>query len=110
MPNIIGTVYKNDSKTEYTTNTYLHFNGAVLLIYHWGGETKDGYMDEWSISHTLLSGEHDLVIRWYIYKSGHVDVTNCKYPKGFDIQALKEIIKEEINTIMPTNMGIHSLS
>lgn len=35
MSNIIGTVYKNDSKTEYTTNTYLHFNGVVLLIYHW---------------------------------------------------------------------------
>nr|DAD62433.1 MAG TPA: hypothetical protein [Caudoviricetes sp.] len=110
MSNIIGTVYKSDSKTEYTTDTYLHLNGAVLLVRHWLGETKDGYLDEWSVSHTLLSGEHDLVIRWYIYQSGHVDVTNCKYPKGFNIQALKEIIKEEINTIMPTNMGIHSLS
>ena len=47
MSNIIGTVYKNDSKTEYTTDTYLHFNGAVLLVRHWLGETKDGYMDEW---------------------------------------------------------------
>ena len=73
MSNIIGTVYKNDSKTEYTTNTYL-------------------------------------AIKWSIYKSGHVDVTNCKYPKGFDIHKLKEIIKEEINITIPTNMGIHSLS
>lgn len=106
MESIIGTTYKKDSETA----TYIHLNDVLLLVHHWCGETDDGYMDEWSISHTLLSGEHDLAIKWYIYKNGHVDVTNCKYPKGFDIQALKEIIKEEINTIMPTNMGIHSLS
>lgn len=110
MTKIIGTVYASDSKTEYTTDTYLHHNDAVLLVHHWVGETTNGYLDEWSVYHTLLSGEKDLEITWYIYQSGHVDVTACKYPKGFDIQELKEVIKEEINTIMPTNRGIHSLS
>lgn len=62
MSNIIGTVYKSDSKTEYTTDTYLHLNDVVLLVHHWVGETDDGYMDEWSISHGMLSGEKDLSI------------------------------------------------
>ena len=92
MSNIIGTVYKSDSKTEYTTDTYLHLNGAVLLVHHWVGETDDGYMDEWSISHGLLSGEKDLSIIWYAYQSGCVDVALYKYPEGFDIQKLREII------------------
>jgi hypothetical protein len=86
MSNIIGTVYKSDSKTEYTTDTYLHLNGAVLLVHHWIGETDDGYMDEWSISHGLLSGETDLSIIWYDYQHGYVDVASYKYPEGFDIQ------------------------
>lgn len=109
MSNIIGTVYKSDSKTEYTTDTYLHLNGAVLLVHHWVGETDDGYMDEWSISHGLLSGEKDLSIIWYAYQSGCVDVSLYKYPKGFDIQKLREIIKEEFNIIVPDDISGRAL-
>ena len=109
MSNIIGTVYKSDSKSEYTVETYLHLNGAVVLVHHWGGETDDGYMDEWSISHGLLSGEKDLSIIWYAYKRGYVDVSSYKYPEGFDIQKLREIIKEEFNIIVPDDIRVRAL-
>jgi len=109
MSNIIGTVYKSDSKTEYTTDTYLHLNGAVLLIHHWVGETDDGYMDEWSISHGMLSGEKDLSIIWYAYHHGYVDVSSYKYPEGFDIQKLREIVKEEFNIIVPNDISNRAL-
>ena len=109
MNNIIGTVYKSDSKTEYNTDTYLQLNGAVLLVHHWVGGTDDEYMDEWSISHGLLSGEKDLSIIWYAYQSGCVDVALYKYPKGFDIQKLREIIKDEFNIIVPNDIRVRAL-
>ncbi len=109
MSNIIGTVYKSDSKTEYTTDTYLHLNGAVLLVHHWVGETDDGYMDEWSISHGMLSGEKDLSIIWYDYQREYVDVASYKYPEDFDIQKLREIVKEEFNIIVPNDISNRAL-
>lgn len=109
MVNIVATMYKSDSKNEYIKDTYLHLDGAVLLVHHWFGETDDGYMDEWSISHGLLSGVKDLSIIWYVYQRGCVDVALYKYPEGFDIQKLREIIKEEFNIIVPDDINGRAL-
>lgn len=100
MESIIGTTYKKDSETA----TYIHLNDVPLLVHHWCGETVDGYMDEWSIHHSLLSGKSDVIIIWYVYQRGYVDVASYKYPDGFDIQKLREIMKEAFNTIMPNDI------
>ena len=61
-------------------------------------------MDEWSIHRSLLSGKTDVIIIWYAYQRGYVDVASYKYPDGFDIQKLREIMKEAFNTIMPNDI------
>nr|DAD62432.1 MAG TPA: hypothetical protein [Caudoviricetes sp.] len=100
MESIIGTAYKKDSETA----TYIHLNDILLLVHHWCGETDDGFMDEWSIHRSLLSGKTDVIIIWYAYQRGYVDVASYKYPDGFDIQKLREIMKEAFNTIMPNDI------